>query len=130
MSQVSGTSEPLFGVFFVDANVGTAVGQYTRSVVGDYNTILRTVDGGATWTPQVSGTIGLLWSVSFVDTQVGMAFGETVLRTTDGGETWVVRRRAGGYPIFYGGTLFDVNTATGVGFAGSIRHTVTGGEDP
>jgi hypothetical protein len=51
---------PLIAVSFVDANTGTAV--------GEYGTILRTTDGGATWTLQTSGTttIGLL-GVSFVD---------------------------------------------------------------
>jgi len=42
VSQTSGTTELLYGVFFTDANTGTAVG-----VRG---TILRTTDGGATWT--------------------------------------------------------------------------------
>src|SRR6266849_268151 len=35
---------PLMAVSFVDANTGTAV--------GEYGTILRTTDGGATWTLQ------------------------------------------------------------------------------
>ncbi len=57
----------LFGVSFVDAGTGTAV--------GGGGTILRTVDGGATWTPQSSGTTNFLFGVSFVDASTGTAVG-------------------------------------------------------
>lgn len=50
----------LDGVFFLDANTGTAV--------GDFGTILHTADGGDTWAAQSSGTTLSLRSVSFVDT--------------------------------------------------------------
>ena len=72
----------LLGVSFVDANIGTAV--------GDAGTILRTPDGGATWTRQTSGTINALLGVSFVDANIGTAVGwhGTILRTTNGGVTW------------------------------------------
>src|SRR4029434_2091711 len=39
----------LLGVYFVDANTGT--------VVGNDGAILRTTDGGESWNPQTSGTI-------------------------------------------------------------------------
>src|SRR5258707_9438478 len=58
---------PLRAVSFVDANTGTAV--------GDYGTILRTTDGGATWTLQTSGTTGGLSAVSFVQANTGTAVG-------------------------------------------------------
>jgi photosystem II stability/assembly factor-like uncharacterized protein len=51
----------------VNASTGTAVGQG--------GTILRTVDGGATWTLQSSGTTNFLWAVSFVDASTGTAVG-------------------------------------------------------
>jgi hypothetical protein len=61
----------------VDANTGT--------VVGEYGAIVRTTDGGSSWTIQVSGTTQTLWAVSFTDVNNGTAVGEggTILRTTD-----------------------------------------------
>ena len=73
----------LLGVSFTNADTGTAV--------GDYGTVLRTTDGGATWLSQTSGTTGWLNSVSFTDVNNGTAVGEagTIIHTTDGGTTWV-----------------------------------------
>src|ERR1041385_3454664 len=73
----------LRGASFVDANTGT--------VVGFYGTIVRTSDGGSSWTIQSSGTTENLWAVSFSDVNNGTAVGEngTILRTTDGGNNWV-----------------------------------------
>ena len=64
----------------MDANTGTAV--------GDGGTILRTDNGGASWTPQSSGTFNTLYGVSFVDANTGTAVGEigTILRTNTGGQ--------------------------------------------
>src|SRR5215471_18871486 len=47
----------------------------TVVVVGNLGTILRTDDGGATWTPQSSGTTKSLFGVSFVDANTGTAVG-------------------------------------------------------
>jgi photosystem II stability/assembly factor-like uncharacterized protein len=56
--------------------------------VGVGGTIVRTTDGGATWTPQASGTTNILHGVSFVDANTGTAVGDsgTILRTDTGGE--------------------------------------------
>jgi photosystem II stability/assembly factor-like uncharacterized protein len=64
----------------VDTNVMVAV--------GGYGTILRTTDGGATWSVQASGTTDVLYGVSFADTETGTAVGDggTIVRTTTGGE--------------------------------------------
>src|SRR6266513_2450636 len=73
----------LRGASFVDANTGT--------VVGEYGTIVRTTNGGNSWTVQVSGTTQALWAVSFKDSNKGTAVGEggIILGTTDGGANWV-----------------------------------------
>ena len=54
-------------------------------------TILRTTDGGVTWTVQYSKPGPLLLAVSFSDANTGTAVGESgmILRTTNGGLTWV-----------------------------------------
>src|SRR5438034_1339933 len=70
-------------VSFVDASTGT--------VVGEHGTIVRTTDGGNSWTIQSSGTTQNLWAVSFVDANNGTAVGEsgTIIATTDGGAHWL-----------------------------------------
>jgi len=51
-------------------------------------TILRTDDGGASWTPQSSRTTQGLSGVFTVDANTGIAVGiaGTILRTDDGGQ--------------------------------------------
>jgi hypothetical protein len=71
---------------FIDERVGYAC--------GDRGTLLRTIDGGATWGPFASAgaPTGSLNGLAFADTLVGVAVGEPydpadspILRTTDGG---------------------------------------------
>ena len=50
--QSSGTANMLFGVSFIDANTGTAVGGSCG--IGGESTILRTTDGGGTWINQAN----------------------------------------------------------------------------
>src|SRR5438094_10661986 len=85
----NGTGKILFrrgnnlrGASFVDADIGT--------VVGEYGTIVRTTDGGNSWTVQASDTTQTLWAVSFTDTNHGTAVGEggVIVGTTDGGAHW------------------------------------------
>src|SRR6516225_2172886 len=89
------TTPYLFGVSFTDANTGTAV--------GFGGTILRTTDGGASWTRQSSGTTETLLGVSFTDANTGTAVGSggTILRTTDGGASWT-RQSSGTTPYLFG----------------------------
>ena len=75
MAQDSSSTGALQDVSFTDANNGT--------VTGSHGTILRTTNGGSTWTPQNSGTLEGLYGVSFTDANTG-----TILRTTNGGATW------------------------------------------
>ena len=53
-------------------------------------TILKTIDGGTTWTTLSSGTTNDLNSVYFTDANTGYAVGDTgtILKTIDGGTTW------------------------------------------
>jgi photosystem II stability/assembly factor-like uncharacterized protein len=72
----------LRSVKFISSEVGWAV--------GDVGTILKTTDGGNSWTFQSSGTTNWLWGVSFTDLNNGTAVGDggIILRTTNGGTTW------------------------------------------
>jgi photosystem II stability/assembly factor-like uncharacterized protein len=93
--QVSGTTENLSAVSFVDAMHGWVVGGFFGQP-----TILVTSDGGATWTPQSSGTPPDtdLRAVKFVDAQHGWIAASNfqpqfpnnfILVTSDGGATWL-----------------------------------------
>ena len=75
----------LFGLSFTDINRGTAV--------GDSGIILRTINGGATWSAQNSSTTQNLYGVSFSDANNGTAVGDSgiILRTINGGTTWTTQ---------------------------------------
>jgi hypothetical protein len=109
----------LFGVSFTDANTGTAV--------GGYGTILRTTNGGTTWTIQSSGTSNHLSGVSFTDVNNGTAVGTygRILRTTNGGTTWTLQNSTGFDLTAVSFT--DANNGTAVGQMGSILRTTNGG---
>ncbi len=104
-------------------------GPSTVVAVGTSGTILRSSDGGETWTPQTSGTNRDLLAVSFVDGNTGTAVGEggTIVRTTDGGETWT-RQTSGTTNFLRAVSFVDANTGTAVGDQGIILHTTDGGD--
>jgi len=110
----------LNGVSFTDANNGTAV--------GDYGTILRSTNGGATWTSQSSGTTRSLNGVSFTDANNGTAVGDygKILRTTNGGATWTSQSSGIGNWL-HGVSFTDANNGTAVGANGWILRTTNGG---
>jgi len=76
-------------VFFTNPDTGW--------VVGPDKTILKSLDGGETWTPQISNGTERLWDINFVNKNDGWTVGEPVnisqdgviLHTTDGGESWI-----------------------------------------
>ena len=67
------------------------MGPSTAVAVGDLGSVVKTTDGGATWSvcPPIPGPTGL-WAVSYVgpSTLVGVSGGGVILRSTDGGITW------------------------------------------
>src|SRR5437764_1996505 len=110
----------LRGASFVDASTGT--------VVGEYGTIVRTTDGGNSWTIQVSGTTQTLWAVSFTDANNGTAVGEggTIVGTTDGGNHWVTQ--PSGTTLQLRGVSFsDSNNGAAAGAGGTILRTTDSG---
>jgi photosystem II stability/assembly factor-like uncharacterized protein len=63
----------------------------TGYAVGDYGTILKTVDGGQNWNSLSAGNTKLLYDVEFpVNSTTGYVSGESgrLAKTTDGGKTW------------------------------------------
>lgn len=62
----------------------------TLVAVGDARTIVRSSDGGLTWTTLPSGTTQALLAVAFARPELGLAVGAggTILRSTNAGQTW------------------------------------------
>jgi photosystem II stability/assembly factor-like uncharacterized protein len=79
------TGNNLKAVKFTNASCGIAV--------GELGTILRTTNGGATWTNQSTGTISSLNGIFFTDLNTAFVVGDegTILFTTDEGATWATR---------------------------------------
>jgi photosystem II stability/assembly factor-like uncharacterized protein len=123
----------LYSISFTDANTGTIVGSGLYSCVnGICDTlkaaILRTTNGGATWTSQSSGTLATLIGVHFTDANTGTAVGGggTILRTTNGGTTWI-NQSSGTTNSLLGVYFTNTNTGIAVGENGTILRTTTGG---
>ena len=87
----TGVTENLFGVACLDKNEVVACGENGK--------ILKTVDGGETWTVKFEKEGYDMIHVAFADAQVGYACGDScwwnndnhkgvIVKTTDGGETW------------------------------------------
>jgi photosystem II stability/assembly factor-like uncharacterized protein len=118
--QYSGTAA-LQQLDFTDAAHGWAAG---------LGTLLRTTDGGATWTalpaPRLSGHCLALGSVHFVSPDLGYAIaaGGQLLRTTDSGVTWAP---VPGAPASLQGVCFSGPRDGYVGGPGRIWRTTDGG---
>ena len=84
--QTSGTTERLLAVFFTNADTGWCTGGVNEK------TLLRTVDGGATWQDIASENISTyqLYDIAFADKNTGWVISrDSIYRTEDGGDTWV-----------------------------------------
>jgi hypothetical protein len=113
----------LYGVSFIDSSTGWAV--------GDGPTVLRTDNGGATWSPAAPLPLPAPWTeadraylaaraVAFTGSMAGMVVGayQTVWRTPDGGDSWTASL------LYDAGTLDDYDLR-GVAFTpGSIDGPV------
>ncbi|MHB0914199.1 MAG: WD40/YVTN/BNR-like repeat-containing protein [Thermoleophilia bacterium] len=113
-------------ISFVNDNTGWAVGQG--------GTIIKTTDGGTTWSAQNSGTTYNVTGVDFVDSNTGWAVGNLgeftsfVIKTTDGGATWNPQTLSG---TFSSAVLEDVDfvsSSRGVTVGnGKVYYTTNGG---
>ena len=91
--------------------------------------ILRTTDGGVTWTSQTTGLTSPIYQIVMIDAQTGWArsAAATALRTTDGGQHWTAMK------VFPGGdrTTDDLAAvsadAAWVLYDGRLCRTTDGG---
>ncbi len=122
--QISGTTDWLGSVSFIDSDNGTAVGG--ELLLPSYGIILRTTNGGTNWTQQISEEP--LYSVSFTDSDNGIAVGgnelftngSTILRTSNGGSTWNSQISPSFLPLI-GVSFTGKEKVTAVGFGGTIE---------
>ncbi|MCG9134855.1 hypothetical protein J5I95_24620 [Candidatus Poribacteria bacterium] len=132
-----GGPAPLYNIYFVDENVGF--------IIGGRATILKTEDGGKTWSRKMamSDTPGRggnprplranLMGIQMINETTGFIAGSenTILKTTDGGESWVgssERARVGETRNNLEGLWF-VSETTGwiIGSFGTLLQTTDGG---
>lgn len=73
-------------IIFTSATNGFIVGGYDST----YSTILKTIDGGATWTIAVNDTGAILNDIAFLTPSLGYAVGlnSKIYSTINGGATW------------------------------------------
>jgi photosystem II stability/assembly factor-like uncharacterized protein len=76
----SPTTNDLYDVYFIDENIGVAV--------GDSGTILRSTDGGEFWSQVMSNDTINFEKVKFFNSQTGLALGSHLFKTTDAGQSW------------------------------------------
>jgi len=118
--QNSPTTENLFGVYFVSATTGVAV--------GDNGTMIRTTDGGSNWSLLSIVTSKRLKSVYFPSSTIGYAVGNdgVMLKTSDGGQNWSLLTSVTTEKL-ESVWFFDDNTGFVGGYNAAIYKTVDGG---
>jgi uncharacterized protein (TIGR03437 family) len=92
VKQFQETSYTLNDIVLAEANTGWAVGEphWNQAARGYKGTIIKTTNGGQSWTAQEAGVVESFRAVHFVDANRGWVVGTngTILATTDGGARW------------------------------------------
>ncbi|MCH8531778.1 MAG: hypothetical protein LAT65_13080 [Saccharospirillum sp.] len=117
----------LYSIFQLDKNTLWAVGQGTPSEFGGIGAlILKSTDGGGTWTQYVNDYWNRLTGVHFVDENNGWIVGglssgnpPMILRTQNAGATWSEQS----HPISDEGTFFDIE------FVSATHGWIAGGHN-
>ncbi|MCC6484511.1 MAG: hypothetical protein IT209_06665, partial [Armatimonadetes bacterium] len=124
--QSSGTTQNLNDISVISFAISTAT--TAAYAVGDAGTILKTTDGGATWTAQTSPTSNNLRGVSAPTALFAFAVGDggVIIKTSDGGATWTSVTSPTTSKLT---ACFFRDTKTGwiVGEGGKLYRTTNGG---
>ena len=128
-------------VYFPNPNTGYAVGNQPGWAPSGPGTLIKTTDGGITWTVQliwIGGESINFNSVYFINADTGYVAscsvipygGETlgkILKTNDGGTTWTTKSIVTNplQSVYF----TDINTGYSVGDSGTIIKTTNGGGD-
>lgn len=112
----------IYNLHFFDATTGWAA--------GNKGLILKTTDGGNSWTNQNSGTTKYLNSVFFTSTSNGFIVGDSniVLKTTNGGSTWTMNPTP---TNLYFNDVYFTSSSNGwiIGSDGKVFKTTDGGSN-
>ena len=111
-------------IFFTNSTIGYCVGGFYSEkspIILHQGTILKTTDGGTTWTEQSNGVALGLLSVYFVDETNGYAVreGGEIYKTINGGADWTSTN--------VGFTLEPVSHLNSIFFIGEIGYIVGSG---
>jgi photosystem II stability/assembly factor-like uncharacterized protein len=101
----NGTTSPITDIFFSTSEIGYAGGGFCDDYSPGTMKILKTIDGGQTWTPlQTYGLAGAINDIDFISADTGYIVGTKsnsywrdgiLFRTHDGGATWDTLMRPG-----------------------------------
>jgi photosystem II stability/assembly factor-like uncharacterized protein len=117
------------GVDFVNANVGYIVGIDIGAAGGNKAVVLKTKNGGTTWTVKKRfAGFDLLAGVCFVSTQKGWVAGRggRIFKTTDGGASWKAQSSKTSKTL-YAVKFVDATHGWAVGATGTVTKTADGG---
>jgi photosystem II stability/assembly factor-like uncharacterized protein len=124
-------SSPVYypsSIYFIDQNIGWITGTSSEAP----SVILKTTNGGASWSDQFENDSQYFNSIYFVDQNNGWVAGHDnsyrsiVLATTDGGLNWISQPTGSGRRL--NSVYFtDKNTGWLVGENGTILKTTNGG---
>ncbi|MCW8811500.1 MAG: YCF48-related protein [Ignavibacteriaceae bacterium] len=122
-SQSPGYSGGFTSVDFVDLLHGWATD------ISDIGKIIRTTDGGNTWTVTSGLSAYLLFAIDFVNENTGYSVGMfgAIIKTTNGGNTWVTQPDPPPHDWLYGVHFLNEQTGWAVGFNGKVIYTTNGG---
>ena len=119
-----GTTNSLYGISFVDENLGMAAGGFYAYAGGIY----KTTNGGHDWSVMLSGVEGLS-KIDYIDSSTASTVGYfgAIFRTTDGGDNWI-RQTTGISNNLTDIFFINVNRGFAVGEFGTFLSTTDGGE--
>ncbi|OQY27377.1 MAG: hypothetical protein B6244_10995 [Candidatus Cloacimonetes bacterium 4572_55] len=128
----SGVTDDLYGVFFINENLGFATGWRNN---GPGGVILKTTNSGDNWTSSMPVPGSYIFGVSFTSdskgfvagSDAGNTFNAMILTTTDSGEEWSMSL----FPSSYGFYLVDFpvrSVGYACGYLGIMKKTTNGGD--
>ncbi|MEK9182905.1 MAG: Ig-like domain-containing protein [Patescibacteria group bacterium] len=121
VAQSSGITTNLRSMDMVDSAVGFAV--------GDGGKILKTTNGGQTWSVVYTGSGDIYYGIDMVSANTGWAVGLSgkIIKTTDGGSNWSIQGAGVTTNLLYDVSAVNSLEAAAVGAGGIVLRTTDGG---
>ncbi len=118
--RIGGWGNKMTGIAWVNDEVGYISGEHI---------ILKTIDGGLSWTEQEAPIKNRMWAVDFFNQDRGLIVGENgeIYRTTNGGASWQLQK-LGTTAALKKVKHLDENRIYIVGEKGEVYRSTNGGE--